>query len=51
MPLKPKPQDTVERYRRLKKRNLAIALILIGFVVLFYVVTLVKGIPLISRPM
>lgn len=45
------PQKSAERYRRIRRRNVALALILMGFVVLFYVVTLVKGVPLISRPL
>ena len=38
-----------ERQKRLKSRNVALGLALLGFVILFYIVTLAKGVPLISR--
>jgi len=37
--------------KSLRSRNIALALALIGFVALFYVVTLTKGIPMLQRPM
>lgn len=44
---------TPEQKRRQRNRSLAIALVLAGFVILFYVVTLVKLGPqvIMSRPM
>ncbi|MEO1967666.1 MAG: hypothetical protein ABGW87_02995 [Sphingomonadaceae bacterium] len=36
------PEDEAEIRRRQKARNLALALVLLFFVVLFYVITLVK---------
>jgi hypothetical protein len=42
--------DDVGR-RRLRSRNVALGLALLGFVVLFYVVTLFKGVPLLQRPL
>jgi hypothetical protein len=42
----------MERRRRLRQRNLALALGLVALVVIFYVITLYKGVPLITqRPM
>lgn len=40
-----------ERRKNLRSRNVALALALFAFVVLFYVVTLVKGVPLLVRPL
>jgi hypothetical protein len=43
--------DDNKRAKNLRSRNIALALALLGFVVLFYVVTLFKGVPLIVRPL
>lgn len=41
-----------ERLRRLRQRNLALAFGLVALIVIFYVITLYKGVPLITqRPM
>jgi hypothetical protein len=40
------------RARRIRQRNIALAVALVGLVVIFYVITLYKGVPLIAnRPM
>ena len=38
-----------ERRRRLRQRNIALGLALCALVVIFYVITLYKGVPLITR--
>ena len=42
---------TEEQQRRRRARSIAIALVLGGLVVLFYVVTLVKGPGVLNRPL
>jgi hypothetical protein len=43
--------EDARRARNLRSRNIALALVLFAFVLLFYVVTLVKGVPILNRPM
>lgn len=43
------PEQNAERRRNLKSRNLALGAVLIGLVVLFYVVTIFKGVPLLNQ--
>ncbi len=46
------PSQNLERRKSQKNRNMVLGLFLVGLVVLFYAVTLVKGVPLITaRPM
>jgi hypothetical protein len=39
----------VERRKRLRQRNVALGLGLVALVVIFYVITLYKGVPLITQ--
>jgi hypothetical protein len=43
--------DEEARRKNLRSRNIALALALFCFVILFYVVTLVKGVPSLQRPL
>jgi hypothetical protein len=41
--------DDQERRRRLRQRNIAVAGVLAALFVIFYLITLYKGVPLIAR--
>lgn len=45
------PISVEESARRLRHRNLAMALALGALVVLFFAITLIKGVPLLKRPL
>lgn len=43
------PLSQEESARRLRQRNMALAFSLAALVILFFVITLVKGVPLLNR--
>lgn len=45
------PVKPEESAKRLRQRNLALAVSLGALVVLFFIITLVKGVPLLNRPL
>jgi hypothetical protein len=49
---KPEPVELTEEQKRSRRsRSIAIALVLVALVVLFYVLTLVKGPAVLNRPL
>ncbi|MBX9619315.1 MAG: hypothetical protein K2X10_09215 [Hyphomicrobiales bacterium] len=43
------PLSPEESARRLRQRNMALAYSLVSLVILFFIITLVKGVPLLNR--
>lgn len=45
------PRLTPEEEKRRRRRSIALALVLVGLVVLFYLITMAKGPSVLNRPM